>query len=406
MLDAIRQYEVLLQASGSGIALVAPDGAWLTANPALCEILGYSEAELQAIGFQEITHPDDLENDLALVQEILDGTRDRYHLEKRYIRKDRAIVHAMLSVGAVRGESGELLYFVSQIQDVTDRVNLTTQLRAVLEAIPAAVLIRDRNGICTEVLSPNKAGVLPLNQILNKSICDVAPPQVAGKIMAAIRKALSRQSSMNLEYPLVVQGESFWFQTSITPLNDREVLIIATDNTENRQRHLELYARATRDPMTGLSNRAAFIERIEEAIASQKHFDKSFAMLIIDVDRLTKINDDFGHPGGDKAIVAIAQQLRTSIRQGDAAARLTNGDEFAMLLLHIDAEAAIARANQIRQAIRDMVVRHGDRVIPVSVSIGVAIFPCDGLTFEQLYEFADRRLQCGKHGGRDRVCAG
>jgi PAS domain S-box-containing protein len=75
MLNAMRHYEVLVRASAIGIALVAPDGQWLPSNPALCELLGYTESELS---------PDDLESDLSLVEAILEGRRDRYHLEKRY----------------------------------------------------------------------------------------------------------------------------------------------------------------------------------------------------------------------------------------------------------------------------------------------------------------------------------
>lgn len=118
-----------LESAPIGIALVDLDGSWLRVNRALCDLLGYSEAELLASTFQEITHPDDLEADLALLDDVLQGRRSSYQMNKRYIRADGRRIWAQLSVALVQGAQGEPLHFISQIQDVTERHQFEKRLR-------------------------------------------------------------------------------------------------------------------------------------------------------------------------------------------------------------------------------------------------------------------------------------
>lgn len=112
-----------------GMAIVGLDGAWLDVNNAICDLTGYEKAELLATNFQAITHPEDLENDLALVQQVLNGEIARYHMEKRYIHKLGYVVWVLLSVSAVRNEDGQVRYFISQIKDITARKQADLQLR-------------------------------------------------------------------------------------------------------------------------------------------------------------------------------------------------------------------------------------------------------------------------------------
>jgi len=102
-----------------GMALVSPEGKWLRVNRSVCKITGYTEAELLERTFQDITHPDDLELDLENVHKMLAGEIETYQMEKRYFHKKRSIVWVLLSVSLVRTKSGEPLFFISQIQDIT-----------------------------------------------------------------------------------------------------------------------------------------------------------------------------------------------------------------------------------------------------------------------------------------------
>jgi len=110
-----------------GIALVAPDGSWLRVNRSVCEITGYSEAELLQRTFQDITHPDDLERDLANANKLLAGEIETYQTEKRYFHKNGSVVWVLLSVSLFR-EDGQPRFFISQIQDITRRKESEAQL--------------------------------------------------------------------------------------------------------------------------------------------------------------------------------------------------------------------------------------------------------------------------------------
>ena len=100
------RFESAMRHSAIGMSLVAPDGTFLEVNAALCTMLGRDEAELRATTWQELTHPDDLAVDAALVQEVVDGLRDSYRLAKRYLRPDGTVVHGDLSVVGMRGADG------------------------------------------------------------------------------------------------------------------------------------------------------------------------------------------------------------------------------------------------------------------------------------------------------------
>jgi PAS domain S-box-containing protein len=111
-----------------GKAMIGLDGRWLRVNQAMQRIVGYSADELLQMDFQSVTHPDDLDTDLAFVKEMLDGTRLYYQMEKRYVHRSGQVVWVLLSVSMVRDDAGNPRYFISQIQDISDRKRLQQQL--------------------------------------------------------------------------------------------------------------------------------------------------------------------------------------------------------------------------------------------------------------------------------------
>lgn len=119
--DSEQVFRSAMHHSPIGMALVAPDGRFLDVNPAFCGIVGSTREQMLAGDFQNITHPDDLPADLALVREALDGKRDSYQMDKRYLHRGGHVVWAQLNVSLVRNPDGSPRYFVSQIQDVSER---------------------------------------------------------------------------------------------------------------------------------------------------------------------------------------------------------------------------------------------------------------------------------------------
>jgi PAS domain S-box-containing protein len=121
LLESEERFRSAMYYSPIGMGLVAPDGKWLDANPALCTIVGYSRDELLESNFQAITHADDLEADLQSVREMLERKRNNYSMEKRYIHKSGRHVWIQLNVSLLWNADGSPRYFISQVQDITMR---------------------------------------------------------------------------------------------------------------------------------------------------------------------------------------------------------------------------------------------------------------------------------------------
>jgi diguanylate cyclase (GGDEF)-like protein/PAS domain S-box-containing protein len=162
-----------------GMALVGLDGKWLQVNRSLCEIMGYSEQELLSTTCQEITHPDDQDIDLNYISQLLNGDIRCYHIEKRYIHKFGHIVWVLLSTSLVRNVHGQPLYWIAQIQDITERKEVEKTLRqqaCIFENISDGVIVTDLFG---QILDWNKAA--------EKMFC-YAKAEVLGKKLGILHK--------------------------------------------------------------------------------------------------------------------------------------------------------------------------------------------------------------------------
>lgn len=121
-------YTSAFKHSGIGKALVSSDGKWIEVNDALCEFLGYEEDELKKLTFQDLTHPEDLDKDMAYVKRMLNKEIDFYQMEKRYIHKNKNYVWALLTVSLVWNMDGTPRFFISQIQDISEMKKLISDL--------------------------------------------------------------------------------------------------------------------------------------------------------------------------------------------------------------------------------------------------------------------------------------
>jgi diguanylate cyclase (GGDEF)-like protein len=162
---------------------------------------------------------------------------------------------------------------------------------------------------------------------------------------------------------------------------------------------------AVRDGLTGLYNRRAFSELLGAAIANEdRRPSGSLGLVILDLDHFKKLNDTYGHPAGDAALRSLARLLDQHLRKGDQAARY-GGEEFVVILPGSDAERSFGAAERLRAALeKHRFVFEGAR-IPLSASLGVAVWPADGRDPEPLLAAADRALYAAKQGGRNRVVA-
>jgi diguanylate cyclase (GGDEF)-like protein len=159
---------------------------------------------------------------------------------------------------------------------------------------------------------------------------------------------------------------------------------------------------ADTDYLTGLMNRRAFLAVADDAVEYCRRYKRSMATLMIDIDHFKKINDTHGHAAGDDAIKGIAGIIGQCIRTTDKAARF-GGEEFVVLLREIDPDTALLLAERIRRTIEEATICHDTKVIPATVSVGVAIITEGDRDVQDMIERADQGLYVAKKTGRNRT---
>jgi PAS domain S-box-containing protein len=165
--ESEERFRATFEQAAVGVAHVGPDGRWLRVNQRLCDIVGYTREELLQKTFQEITHPDDLETDLEQARQLLAGQIEIYSMDKRYIKKDGSIVWINLTVTLVRGPSGEPGYFISVIEDTTDRKQTEEALR-LSEELYRTVVEQAAENIF--IVDPRTRRILEANAALHRSL--------------------------------------------------------------------------------------------------------------------------------------------------------------------------------------------------------------------------------------------
>lgn len=166
-----------------------------------------------------------------------------------------------------------------------------------------------------------------------------------------------------------------------------------------RQKIDQLRADADLDSLTGLANRRRFRVALAREVERWRRYRVPCALLMLDIDHLKRINDQYGHPAGDAVIRQIAQTLKDVSRDNDTAARL-GGEEFGLLLAGVDLQKAASAAERLKTVLSG---RRVDGVGSVTVSIGVASCPDNATSERALYSASDSALYVSKNSGRDRV---
>ena len=183
----------------------------------------------------------------------------------------------------------------------------------------------------------------------------------------------------------------------------RRVLELEVEVARRHVAEAQIQHAATRDPLTGLPNRIALHERLEQHVRLAHRHGVMLAFLFIDLDRFKLINDTLGHDVGDAALIEVAQRLTGALRDSDTVARL-GGDEFAVLLPEVgDADEAIQMAVKLVAVLNEPAVLKGHR-LHLNASIGVAMYPGHGDAGDQLMRNADLAMYQAKQSGSGRVC--
>jgi diguanylate cyclase (GGDEF)-like protein len=188
------------------------------------------------------------------------------------------------------------------------------------------------------------------------------------------------------------------------PYSERELRARIERTLRLSRRASQLQALAETDPLTGLANRRAFLSRLAQEVKRARRYGTPLACVMVDMDRLKPVNDQYGHAAGDRAIATLATVLQAELRETDFGARY-GGDEFVVLLPHTGAAEGRALAERVCERLRETTFDADGTQLPLHASFGVAELPAGSPdeAAEAIVRNADAALYGAKGAGRSRV---
>jgi diguanylate cyclase (GGDEF)-like protein/PAS domain S-box-containing protein len=395
--EAFREAEALLRRTFDGApigaALVGLDGRWIKVNDAACRMLGRTAEELLEVSFQDITHPDDLDADLELLERTLSGDQSGYSMEKRYLRPGGEIVWATLTVALVRDEKDVPLFFVSQFVDITarkraegERDRARERVRRILERAAVAMAVLEADGHLVET-NPRFRELLPSatsRATLASSLDESSRP--------AFRQLLDGGDDGSNDADLVLgDGSGRVLNLVSFREDDGSTILQVSDVTAERRERRRLSEEAMRDPLTGLANRRGLGEAV-----GRMDPESLLAVVFVDLDGFKALNDREGHNRGDQVLVEVARRLVASVRDIDLVVRV-GGDEFVVVLPGGDEWLTRRVADRLVAEIRQIPIGEGLVTASAGLACGTA------REMNQLFVQADRAMLEAKAAGKDHV---
>jgi diguanylate cyclase (GGDEF)-like protein len=212
---------------------------------------------------------------------------------------------------------------------------------------------------------------------------------------------LSGQSDEGMKVRALDRGAADYL---VKPVSPRELLARVERAVKLGQQSAQIKVLNQTDALTGLPNYGAFRIRLAEELKRAGRYRTPLSAVMIDLDHLKQLNDAFGHELGNRAIVALAEQVRTQLRTTDFAARF-GGDEFVVLLPHTRPDEAAVFAERVRTALTTRQLQSGQQSVQLRASFGVAALPTEGSgSVDEVLRSADEALYRAKRNGRDQVC--
>ncbi len=287
-----------------------------------------------------------------------------------------------------------------------------SDLTGLIRAIPDLIFVVNEDGEVQNGLSgPDATHTLQLKALSTASQIHFYPCENDDGALACIRKALETGKPQVYEH--VIEALDIHLETRFVTRDKNTVLAIVRDITERKSAEEKIYNLAYYDELTELPNREFFSQSLERTIGIAKRDGEKFAVLFVDLDRFKRINDTLGHTIGDELLKDVAHRLAKCTRSTDSVAHLDpaasgniklarlGGDEFVIKLYGVDSEESVATvANRIIDSLTPPFTCAGHQFV-VTPSIGIAIYPQDGKTGEELLMNADSAMYRAKNVGRN-----
>ncbi|PIV04884.1 MAG: hypothetical protein COS56_03480, partial [Sulfurimonas sp. CG03_land_8_20_14_0_80_36_25] len=389
------------------------NGLYLACNPAHEEYCGKRESEI--IGKTDYDFFTKESADICKVSDMNALTSDGVMISKEEIinPNDNTIRVLEVRKTPVNTSNGELFGVLGIGRDITKENQAKLQLeqeiafsQGIINAIPDLLFETDREGTYLNVWTQKpELLVAPKETLLGKTINEILPSKAANVSMEAIKEADEKGFSFGKIFSISFETTTFWFELSISKIakNTNRFLIISRDITERKTIENKMKHMAHHDSLTGLPNRIIAKAKGQEAIHFAQTNSSKVALLFLDLDGFKTINDSLGHSVGDTLLQIIASRIKNTVAKHHTISR-QGGDEFLVILSDINAMEDVLPILEQLLCKFEKPFTIDTHVLSTSTSIGVALYPEHGNTFEQLLQNADTAMYKAKENGKNTYC--
>lgn len=377
----------------------------ITLSPRAKQLLGYEAEEITNSGavFLSLIHPEDREIVVGEIKAVRAGRQDRYNMEFRMRCKDGSYKQLLARGKARFDETGACVASVGYFTDLTRLEEAEKRYEKVTDLMDDVVSLHDnqlRTIYATSALT--RLTGYTHDEIIGKSVLDRAHPLDRPHMIRMMRR-LRRDGEALVRWRHRTRvGAWRWFETKVRTLKDTSwhpacYLCSTRDISDRIETEQRVHWQAEHDTLTELPNRAFFLKAIEQEL-QRLRTEKMLAILFIDLDGFKRINDTLGHPVGDALLKVVAGRLIDAVRARDIVGRM-GGDEFTILLDHIESLAEVERIVQRLLASIAQPIHLAGQDLFVAGSIGIALAPRDGNDAETLLRHADLAMYHAKEFG-------
>jgi diguanylate cyclase (GGDEF)-like protein/PAS domain S-box-containing protein len=343
------------------------------------------------------------------IREVLSG--ESKHFERFLTKHDGTVGHVLADYIPDRDAHGSVVGFIVIVTDIKALKVAETELQlaaAVIQNIAEGILVTDLAGVIQSVNPAfTKITGFPAEEAIGHTPRILRSDRHDAPFHAALWNQIANQGHWQGEiWNRRKNGEVFLERQTITRIagGHNEVsryVSVFHDITDAWQANEDNRHLAFHDPLTKLPNRTLLLERLERQIARAKREPGSFAVMFLDLDHFKAVNDTLGHAVGDELLIVVAQKLQTLVRQTDTVARI-GGDEF---VIKLDNPASQDEVNYIAQRVIGVInetIEIKGHQIQVGASVGIALYPENGTTANELIQNADAAMYAAKRTGRNK----
>jgi diguanylate cyclase (GGDEF)-like protein/PAS domain S-box-containing protein len=407
--DSEEKYRMLLDGvQDYAIFMLDPLGQVVSWNAGAERIKGYTAEQIVGHNFSCFFSPQDIRR--GRPEEVLRMTAasGRHEENGMRVRKDGSQFLARVTFTALRDADGSLRGFSEISRDLSESEESEAKYRGLLEAAPDAMVVVNPSGkiVLLNVQAEKRFGY-SRDELIGQRVKNIIPKGFAERLIAdALRSeedAMEQQIGTGIELTgRRKDGSEFPIEIMLSPLEGAEGILVTAairDITTRKKAEALIIHSSEHDFLTGLPNRMLLNDRVNQAIRSARRYSRKVAVLFLDLDGFKHINDSLGHPTGDKLLQSVGKRLVDCVRGSDTVSR-QGGDEFVVLLSEEEDsdDASIAARRMLRAVAEAHFIDQHD--LHVTCSVGISLYPDDGLNAETLIKNADTAMYQAKENGR------